>query len=408
MASIMIKYNVSPETVVDIYDPRDGSEIPELKVKILSRPGLIPQTLQPMRDKRLALKRLLKSMDKSDPQYRDTRRRYSLVAKLLDVEAVTDAIKWLIVVCYGRLRFANSIFGRINSHEVVSYLSRKAILQAKRIAEERGGRALHLYVDSLFVSLPNASKADFQALVNEIGEKTGLPMELENVYSWFAFLSSRGNPNTSVANKFFGVAENGKHKIRGIAVRRGDTCTFVANLQREIIQILAKEKDPAKLGSLLPEILAMTKERFSALKNRNVELEELIISQRLSRDLSGYSVLSPPAVAARQLQIQGAPVERGQQVRFIYTAQGPGVYAWEMSAKMDPRSIDVRQYKELAFRAIHEVLEPVGVRERVLKDWIFNGTGYVMPTDLINPSQQIVKQELPLLADLRYLRVDKF
>lgn len=409
MASIMIKYNVSPETVVSIDDPREGLEIQELKIKILSRPGLIPQTLQPMRDKRLALKRLLKSLDKSDPQFHPTQRRYRLLARLSDFEAITDALKWLTVVCYGRLRFANSIFGRINSHEVVSYLSRKAILQAKRIAEARGGRALHLYVDSLFVSLPNASKEDFQALANEIAEQTSLPMELENVYSWFAFLKSRQNPNISVANKFFGIAENGDHKIRGIAVRRGNTCAFVANLQRQIIEVLAKEKDPTKLGSLLPEILELTYEKFSALKNRTIELDELIVSQTLSRELNGYSVLSHTAIAARQLQTQqGITVHRGQCVRFIYMAQSPGVHAWELSARLDPRGIDVRQYRELAFRAIYEVLEPIGLNEQVLKDWIFNGIGYIMPTDLINPAQQRVKQELPLLADLRYLRVYKF
>ena len=95
-------------------------------------------------------------------------------------------------------------------------------------------------------------------------------------------------------------------------------------------------------------------------------------------------------------------------MRFIYMAQPTGVHAWELSAKLDPRGINVRQYRELAFRAIYEVLEPVGVNERVLKDWIFNSTGYIMSTDLVNPVQQRVKQELPLLTDLRYLRVDKF
>ena len=152
----------------------------------------------------------------------------------------------------------------------------------------------------------------------------------------------------------------------------------------------------------------MTQARFSTLKRKEIELEKLVISQRLSRDLNGYSVLSPTAVAARQLQIQGTTVQRGQLLRFIYTTPGPRVHAWNMSTELNPRDIDVRQYKELAFRAVHEILQPMGVRERVLKDWIFNNSGYVMPTDLVNPAQQVVKQELPLLADLRCLRVDKF
>src|SRR6185436_1465847 len=44
MPSIMIKWNVSPETVVPIDTEGEGVEIPELGVKILSKLGLIPET----------------------------------------------------------------------------------------------------------------------------------------------------------------------------------------------------------------------------------------------------------------------------------------------------------------------------------------------------------------------------
>ena len=405
MASIMIKYNVSPETVVSIKDEGEGLEIPELGVKILSRPGLIPQTLQPMRDKRLALKRLLKTIDKDNPRYRATHRRYKVVAKLLNYEAVTDALKWLTVVCYGRLRFANSIFGRINSHEVVSHLSRKAIIQAKRIAEERGGVALHLYVDSLFVLLPNASYDDFQALVDEIAMKTGLPMELENVYSWFAFLASRQNPNISVSNKFFGIAENGKHKIRGVALRRGDTCAFAADLQSQVIQILAKEKDAAKLVDLLPEVMVLVQDQLTDLKNGNVPLEELIVRQTLSRELDRYSVLSPLATAAQQLQVQGRIVRMGQQIRYIHVSRGPGVHAWNLPKLPDIKEVDRVRYRELIIRAVQEVLQPLGVTESILKNWLIGRAGYLAPPGLLATTDP-TRLALPLLAEVKYLRVD--
>ena len=407
MASIIIKYNVSAETVVSIKDERDGLELPELGVKILSRPGLIPQTLQPIRDKRLALKKLLKSMDKDDPRYSDTRRRYKVFAKLMNYEAVVDALKWLTVVCYGRLRFAMSIFGRLNSHEVVSYLSRQTIIQAKLIAEAMGFVVLHLYIDSLFVSRPGASQEDFRALADEIEKKTGLFMELENTYSWFAFLSSRQNSNISVSNRFYGIAENGKHKIRGVASRRGDTCAFVANIQRQIIQILAKEHDPAKLVNLLPEILELTQGRLSALKNRDIPLEELVVTQTLSRELNGYSVLSPAAVAARQLQVQSKTVNMGQRIRFIYTSPGSGVHAWSLSSPLDPRTIDVSQYKELTLRAVHEVIQPLGVTEKILRDWLFSKAGYITPPGLL-ASHDTTRLGMPLFNDVKYLHVDNF
>src|SRR6185436_4858198 len=135
MASIMIKWNVSPETVVPITTEGEGVEIRELGVKILSRPGLIPETLKSMRDKRLALKRRLRSLNKNDPNYRSLRAR---------LKAIPDSLKWLTVVCYGRLGFANATFGRINAHEVVSYLARKEILKARSMAESHGFRVLHL------------------------------------------------------------------------------------------------------------------------------------------------------------------------------------------------------------------------------------------------------------------------
>jgi DNA polymerase-2 len=396
MASIMIEYNVSPETVVSIEEKGEGYEIPELGVKVLTCPGLIPQTLKSMRDKRLALKRLLKSIDKNEPRYCTSHRRY---------KAVADALKWLTVVCYGRLGFANSTFGRINAHEVVSHLSRRAITQSKAIAEAMGFDVLHVYVDSLFVSHPGASKEDFQALANEIEKETRLPMDLENLYAWFAFLSSRQNPNLSVANRFYGIAADGEHKIRGIALRRGDTCRFVADTQKGILEILAKETNPEKLADLLPEVLIFVQEQFKVLKNREMPLDELVVAQTLSRELDEYSVLSSLANVARQLQRQGKTVKMGQRIRFIYIGPGPGVYAWDSPASFDIRRIDISRYKELTFRAVHEILQPLGVTEKTLRNWLFSKAGYITQPGLLS-STDSTRLELPLFNTLKYLRVD--
>lgn len=411
MASIMIEFNVSPETVVNIQEEGDGFEIPELGVKISSRPGLVPETLKPMRDKRLALKRLLRTLDKNDPRYDRTRNLYKSAA---------DGIKWLTVVCYGRLGFANSRFGLINAHEVVSYLSRKVITHARAVAEARGFEVLHLYVDSLFVSKPDASAgdfpqprenagrntADFQALAEEIERETHLPMDFDGIiYPWFAFLGSRENPNRSVANRFYGLSPDGEHKIRGIALRRRDTPRFVANAQMQVLEILAKETDLTKLTLLLPEVLASVREQFNALKNREVPLEELVVRQTLSREINEYTHSATSAIAARQLQAHGKTLKRGQQIRFIYIARGPGVHAWDLPISPDPSSIDVPRYKELALRAVHEVLRPLGVTEKTLRDWLLSKAGYITQPGVL-ASFDKTKLALPIFNDLEHLRVN--
>jgi DNA polymerase elongation subunit (family B) len=87
------------------------------------------------------------------------------------------------VVAYGRLGFANSTFGRINSHEVVSFIGRKMLIKAKEIAEEHGFTVIHAYVDSLFISRPEATKEeDFLPLLKEIEQETKLAIEVEEVY----------------------------------------------------------------------------------------------------------------------------------------------------------------------------------------------------------------------------------
>jgi len=387
----MVEYNVSPDTVVPLEgEAEEGSwEIPELGVRVSPRLGLMAETLRPVRDKRLTLKRLLKSLDKDDPRSPAIRRR---------CKPVVDALKWLTVVAYGRLGYANSTFGRINAHEVVSFLARKVITDAKAIAEDRGFTVLHLYVDSLFVSRPDATPADFQALAAEIERETRLPMDVENVYRWFAFLGSRQNPHLSVANRFFGLALDGEYKIRGIALRRGDTPRFISHTQLDALKILAKEPDATRLINLLPEVVGMVRERLSALRNREVPLEDLVVTQTLSREPEEYSVLSASAIIVRQLQALGKTMKMGQQVRFIYIGPGPGVFAWDSPAQLDPRLIDLPRYKELLLRAVYEILQPLGVTENLLKVWLFERTGEITAAELLRLSGGQSISDVPLFA----------
>ncbi len=385
MASIMIEFNVSPETTGS-QEPQ-ALEMHELGIKVGTRPGLMPTALRPLRDKRLKLKRLLKTLDLNDPRQRSMRRRY---------KAVVDALKWLTVVAYGRLGFANSTFGRINAHEVVSYLSRKVVTRAKLTAEERGFRVLHLYVDSLFVSRPGASQADFLELAQAIEQETHLPIELQKVYPWFAFLGTRANTHISVANRFYGLSPDGDHKIRGIALRRSDTPRFISNLQMDLLKILGGEPDPNRLLNLLPDLLGRVQEELSALKLGRIPLDQLVVSQTLSRELKEYSYFSPAATAAKQLEAAGKTLRMGQRVRYLHIAAGPGARAWELADDLDPRGVDMSRYRELLVRAVHEVTQPLGVSEEVLRMWLFSRAGYISPPGIVATSSDLGKIGLPL------------
>ncbi|HXG24670.1 MAG TPA: DNA polymerase domain-containing protein, partial [Chthonomonadales bacterium] len=194
---------------------------------------------------------------------------------------------------------------------------------------------------------------------------------------------------------------DGEYKIRGLACRREDTPPFVAEAQLQVLQILSKETDPRRLTRLLPEVVGVVQERLSALNGKRVFPGELLVTQTLSRELDEYRLPSPAARAARQLQSTGRNVRMGQRIQFIYTTTRPGVHAWDMPGPFDPALIDATRYGELLFRAVHEVLEPLGVSGSVLRNWMFSRASYLLPPGWLHH-----RLELPLFANLQRLRVD--
>ena len=91
----------------------------------------------------------------------------------------------------------------------------------------------------------------------------------------------------------------------------------------------------------------------------------------------------------------------GQRIQFIYTRTKQGVCAWDLPEPFNPALIDIARYKELLFRAVHEVLQPLGVPENVLRNWMFSEASYLLPPGLLHH-----RLEMPLFANLKRLRVD--
>ncbi len=98
--------------------------------------GLLPETLQPILEKRIALKTQLASLTKRDCRCRSLKSR-------------SAALKWLLVVAFGYAGYKRARFGRIEAHEAITAYSREAMLLAKEAAEALGYEVVHMYVDGL-------------------------------------------------------------------------------------------------------------------------------------------------------------------------------------------------------------------------------------------------------------------
>jgi DNA polymerase-2 len=398
--SIMAHYNISPETIISPHPTPGSSPLPgeragggslslpdvghtvSLPYSSRQEPGLIPQTLLPLLRKRVALKARLAQL----PRW-DIRRQAD--------KARTSAHKWLLVTCFGYLGYKNARFGRIEAHEAVTAHGREMLLRAKEAAEDLGCEVLHMYVDGLWVRKSEgrvpASRAtcghhqnggvqgalcdvaacgvqlsdgrlpaDFQPLLEEIADRTGLPISLEGVYRWVAFLPSRLDARVPVANRYFGVFQDGSLKLRGIEARRSDTPAWIVKTQMALLECLAQARSADELPVYFPQAQRLVQSALAALVTGRLPLADLALSQRLSRELSAYRTPSPAARAAAQLARIGKHLRPGQRVRFLLTRGQPGVHAWDLPEPPPCAALDLPRYRELLLRAARTVLEPLG------------------------------------------------
>ena len=356
--SIMVRFNISPETVncqCCLNDPT--ARVPEIGHHTCRlRQGLVPRTLAPLLDKRARYKRLMAAA--TEPAAR----------ALLDQRQT--ALKWLLVVSFGYLGYKNARFGRIEAHEAVTAYSRDLLLQAKEVAERQGYRMLHAIVDSLWLIKPGAVRADYDSLAQAITEQTGLSINVEGIYRWIGFSPSRVNPLMPVPNQFVGLFEHGAMKIRGIEIRRSDAPFLIKRAQAEVLRCLSEAGTLAELREQIPHALEIVRTYRRYLRDGHATIEELAIAKSLSKEPQAYRQRTLSMIAAQELLARGVSLQAGDRIHYIITdadAACPSDRARAVAGLDGTWSYDVSAYDHLLVKAALVLLTPLGVTEASLR-----------------------------------------
>ena len=341
--AMMVHHNISPETVNCACCPDNAA--PEIGYSTCQRrEGLVTRTLRPILARRKALKHLRNGATGA------TRARY---------DHRQNALKWILVTCFGYLGYKNARFGRIEAHETVTAYAREKLLTARALAEERGFRVLHAIVDSMWIVKPGVTEAEVLDLCRAIREAVGIEINLEGVYKWLSFLPSRVDPNVSVANRYLGAFRSGELKIRGIDLRRSDTPPLVAEAQQRMAEILAQADNLSGFAARIPKVLEVFVEYAWRLREGQVRPEDLTVKRTVSKEASEYKGNSQVGLASRQMADRGVAVHPGERVRYIISdADAPNaearVRAIPFVAPDTP--YDTGKYLELLYRAVETLL----------------------------------------------------
>ena len=348
--TIMVEHNVSPETV-NCRCCRNRA-VPELGYTICERRvGIVPSTLRGVVSKRAHYKRLKRALKAAgDERWRLYDRRQ-------------NALKWMLVTCFGYLGYKNARFGRIEAHESVNAFSREAILRAKEIAEERGYHFLHAIVDCMWVKREGATERDYQELAAEVSREVGIDISLEGVYSWILFPSSKMDPKIPTANRYVGWYTSGEIKIRGVEMRRRDTPLFIKRLQGEMLQVFGRAQCVGELERLIPEALSVARSHLDRLRTGEADPRELVIRRHITRDPEEYTTRTVTAEASQALSEAGIVLAPGEMVEYVVVdasgkrkpekAKALALYALE-------DGYDIEHYTELALKAVETLLLPFG------------------------------------------------
>jgi DNA polymerase-2 len=367
--TIMAVHNISAETV--LCGCCENHRVPEAGYTICEkREGIVPKVLRPLLARRTWLKRMAKEMECAMQDAECGMRREEIEKKRERYDRRQTALKWTLVTCFGYLGYRNARFGRIEAHEAVTAFGREKLLHAKEICEEEGFELLHALTDSLWIRRKGLREEDVMELCRKISEATGITMNLEGLYRWMVFLPSKGNPESPVANRYFGLFKNGKIKARGLAFRRGDTPRLVQEAQLRMLEVLGEAKDTDEYRSKIPEILDLLLEYSLILKDGQARTESLVIQKTISQEPNDYKVDSLIALAAQQLEDSGIPIHPGEKVNYVIKdaqSKNKGERVKPFSLMGPDDTYDVEKYLEMLAKATEEILIHCGYDAKHLK-----------------------------------------
>jgi len=298
--SIMVKYNISAETLDCSCCTTDGLSVPELRYHLCTRRvGIVGRVLKPLIERRRYYKKM-----KKEP------------GPLQDIYTGRDTIlKWTLVTSFGYQGYKNARFGRIECHEAINAYARNILVRTMEIAESHGYEVVHGIVDSVWLR-PTANADPIEKVREHIAGSIGLPIELEGRYKWIVFLPCK-TTGVGALNRYYGLFQDDEFKLRGIELRKHDTPEFINICQEAMLGELSLASNAAEFLERIPKAVDILRWTAKCVLDRTIPVHQFILTKSVSRALPEYVVLTATAAALKQMEKRGFTVEPGESVRYV-------------------------------------------------------------------------------------------
>ncbi len=339
--SIMIKYNVGPDTLLkEGEEDIEAYEAPDVGHKFRKEPpGFFKSVLKNLLDARKRIRDELKKLDKNDPNYEILNERQK-------------AMKLLANAAYGYMGWPAARWYCRECAEAVTAWGRHNILSAIRKARELGLEIIYGDTDSLFVKNKPGVVEEF---IKWIESDLGFEIKIDKIYRRVFF--------TEAKKRYVGLTVDGETDVVGFEAIRGDWAEVAKEVQFEVARLVLEEGDTSKAVEYVRRLI-------QELKEKKIPINKLIIWKTLTKPIEAYDVEAPHVKAAMRYREYGITVMPGDKVGYVIVKGGGKISDKAVpyfAAKLD--DIDDEYYIEhQIIPAALRILKYFGISEAKLRN----------------------------------------
>ncbi|MBS3085175.1 ribonuclease H-like domain-containing protein [Candidatus Pacearchaeota archaeon] len=295
--SIIATFNLSKSTLLEKKPKAKNVLEVEIakgkKAYFEKEPGFFPEMLKEIISLRKKFKQELKKGDDAVKRAR------------------SNAFKLLANASYGYQGFFGARYYCPEASAATTAISRNFIKEVIKKIDSEGFRTIYSDTDSIAFLLNKKTKKQTLELLEKLNKELPgiMELELEEFYKRGIWVTKRTG-EFGAKKKYALVDEKGKLKIRGFETVRRDWCNLARKTQNKVLRLILEDGDNIRAVKYVKEIV-------KKLKDRKIEIEEILIRTQLKKPLNEYKAISPHVIAAQKMQKQKIPIDEGALIEYF-------------------------------------------------------------------------------------------
>ncbi|OYT42533.1 MAG: DNA polymerase [Candidatus Aenigmarchaeota archaeon ex4484_224] len=347
--SIIVTHNISPETLNCGHEECKKNQAPETKNYFCTKiEGFIPRNLKKLIELRYQIKKELKEIPKESIEYK------SLYNRQYALKIISNAT-------YGYFGFVGARWYKAECGEAAAAWGRFYIKKVIEEAKKKGFEIIYGDTDSLFARIEAKNEKELEEIGRKFTEEINsklpgiIELEFRGLFKRGIFVSKEREKG-GAKKRYALLAKDGSIEIRGFETVRRDWCELAKQIQRKVLEIILKEGNEKKA-------VEVVRETIEKLKKREVDIDDLVIYEQLTRPLEEYEQIGPHVKAAKRLMEGGISIVEGMLIGYVIV-KGSG----SISDRAIPAQFVSKEDYDTDYYIHHQIL-PAALR-------VLKGLGY--------------------------------